>query len=416
MDMKTVRAQRSLGEQNRSAVLEEVVLRGPLSRAKIAETIGLSGAAVSRIVRPLLDDGILRELEDIDRARFANRLGRPPVLLDIAPEGGQVLGIDLSLSFQGVRLADLKNRTISKIDLDIDTRDTPDTIIDRLGDASLRLIDENLEDRTRLLGGFVMVAGAVDSRHEIVTRAYYLGWQDIPLGPRLSRILALPIRVESLMTSVALAEARFGAAKGRDDVLVAICGIRLVTGLMLNGQIIEGRRFPAGIVGRIPMVGEDGHATLVDRGASGLGVLLRMYGDSSDILTMPFRNQVALLTSVIARDRKGDPAVGQSLAATGRTLGRLLVQFALLVAPESLVIAGPLSAAPSFVEAAKEAVASAMGEDWPVEVSTSAVLGPDNNRSASCNLAICEYLFERPIDPTILGVSRPLAPPPPPGG
>ena len=396
---------RDRGGATLNAVLKELVLRGPLSRTEIATNLAVSGATITRAVRPLLECGLVREIDHVDRAESPPKLGRPSAHLDVAAEGGQVLGIDMSLSFQTVTLADLKNRAISKIALELSSQDRPDTVIRRMADACLRLIDRYVENRDRLLGGVAVLAGTVDQRNDRTVRSRYLGWQDVQFGARLSDILSLPIKVESLMTCSALAETRFGAAKGRSDVLVAICGIRLVTSVMLDGRTVEGRLFPAGLIGFAPILGDAESAVTVDQDASGLGVLLRMQDSSRDVRAMSISEQSALLSFVIARDRDSDPAVHLPLAETGRALGRVLVQFVACLAPESLVIGGPLARAPSFFEACREAVVAALGTENPVEIVGSSMFGPGSDRSMSCGLAIGEYLFERPIDPAVMGDS-----------
>lgn len=406
MTVERVRDQRGVGRQNRSAVLETLLLHGPQSRVEIASRLSLSAATVSRIVKTLLDSGLVRQIEDTQEFRPSGGVGRPPVLLHIASEGGWVLGVDLGLSFQTVALADLGNRVISKIDLRFDERDTPESVVDGVTNACRRLIDEFVEEPSRLLGGFVMMAGTVDPRNGSVLRARYLGWRDVPLGASLSRALGLPIKVESIMASFVLAETRFGRVVGRDNVLVAVCGVRLVTGLLLNRQVVYGRRFPAGMVGMTPTVGGEGSVTTLDQSASGLRVLQHIYGDSCDVSAMRIRDQADLLSAIIQRDQDGDPAVAPALAETGRALGRILAQLARFVAPESLVIAGPLAAAPSFLAATRDATISMMGEDNPIEVRGSSFLMPEGYTSVSCGLAICEYLFERPIDLAALGASE----------
>ena len=400
-----IRDQRGLGKQNRRAVLEALVLRGPLSRKEIADRLGLTSATISRIVRPLLDCGLLQELEDLDQTNSVSRMGRPSIPLDLMPKGGYVLGIDLSLSFQSVVLADLKNHAVSTIGLSFDERDAPDTVIDEVTHACRRLIDEFVEERRRLFGGFVAVAGAVN-QHGNVTRSRYLGWRDVPLASTLSDNLSLPIKVETATTSLALAETRFGAATGQDDALIALCGIRLAIGMSVNGQVIRGRRYQAGLVGSVPLIAEDGSVTTADRCASGLGVLLRIHGDADNVLDASIGRQVAMLSNIIMRDRDGDPAVAPALAETGRTVGRVVAYCAFLTAPESLVIGGILATAPSFLAAAMDTATSTMGEDRSVGIHPSAFLRPDGYESVSASLAICEYLFDRSIDMAALGASE----------
>ena len=134
---------RGLGQQNRSAVLQEIVLSEPLSRTEIADRLGLTGATVSRITRRLLDEGVVRELPEERNAPKAGP-GRRAVRLDIDPRGGHVLGIGIGLTIQTVILTDLKNRVIAGTELQLPEVDDPEVVIDRIARESMRLIDRHV--------------------------------------------------------------------------------------------------------------------------------------------------------------------------------------------------------------------------------------------------------------------------------
>ena len=77
----------------------------------------------------------------------------------------------------------------------------------------------------------------------------------------------------------------------------------------------------------------------------------------------------------------------------GYGLGFVTTQGVRFVAPEIFVIAGPLSRAPSYVAAARAALAQGLGR-FAIDVTTSNVAGPVGDLSATCGLAVCEYLYE----------------------
>ena len=52
------------GRRNRQSVLEQILLFGPISRTAIADRVGLTAGAVSRIARPLIDEGLVREVPE----------------------------------------------------------------------------------------------------------------------------------------------------------------------------------------------------------------------------------------------------------------------------------------------------------------------------------------------------------------
>ena len=157
------------GDINRRAVLRQLVLHGPRSRGDIAARINLTAATLSRIARELIAAGLVAELPKRESDSPAGP-GRPSVDLDIAPEGGQVLGIAISPAFQTVALSDLKNRIIAETMLDIVALNDPDLVIQEVADHSRRLIASLPPDRRRVLGGFVMLPATVERRHGNVRR------------------------------------------------------------------------------------------------------------------------------------------------------------------------------------------------------------------------------------------------------
>ena len=400
-DALEARTHSGLGDRNRRTVLRELVLRGPSPRVEIAAEIGLTGATLSRIARELLDAGLVRELPGGSDAAPRGR-GRIPVLLDIAPQGGQVLGIGIAAALQTVTLASLKNEVIAGIELNLDALDDPDAVIETVAEESRRLVEAHVPDRGRLFGGVALISGAVDPASGSVLEAPALGWtREVPFRDGLAAFLDLPMRVESLPGGIALAEARFGAARGRADALVFTCGLGIAAGLVLDGRL-AGRRPapPPGRIGEMAVAGNGPGAMTLDEAAGGLGVLRRLHGDAVEPTRAATAGLARALLDTVRRD--GDPALAAAMTAAGFELGRAAAGFVRLIAPEVVVIAGVLSMSPHYVSAAREAIVEALGA-VPVEVAAGAVTGPLGGYSASCGLAVCEYLFER--TPDLAGLS-----------
>lgn len=391
-----IRTSGSKGLGNRRAVLEALVLHGPLSQAEVAGRVGLSVASVSRITRGLLASGLVRELGPggPGTGAYAGR-GRPPAYLDIAADGGRVLGIGIGPTIQTVTLSDLKNRVIGASELKLERLDDPDIVIRRVADACRQLIERHVPAGDRILGCYLMITGTVEPAGGRVLRSRYLGWREVALGARLGALLGLPVKVEAMPVAVALAETRFGAARRCRDALVLLCALGLGAGLIVNGRPVTGHGGSAGAIGLVPVPGEDGGTTTLDRVAGGYGIVRRLNG--GDLSSMPANAQAEALMRAIGRDRDGDPAAAALMAGTGRALGRAAAQYALLLAPEVVVVAGPLSLSPRYVEAARAAVHEGVGSS-AIEVAASAITGPVDGLSATCGLAICEYLFERAPD------------------
>jgi predicted NBD/HSP70 family sugar kinase len=142
-----------------------------------------------------------------------------------------------------------------------------------------------------------------------------------------------PVRLENDARCFTLAEARFGAGRGAQDV----CGITLGTGVgcgvMTGGRLHRGHHFQAGEVWRIPTRGHN-----LEHFLSGAGVV-RAYeaagGAAAGIDA----------AEVVARARAGDAAARQAWSTFAEDLVFLCETIVCLLDPAVIVIGGSLSQA-----------------------------------------------------------------------
>ena len=96
---------RDLRKTNRATALWELYLRGALSRQEIGAATGVSLATVSNVIGELLDQGVLIEVGSED-----SNGGRPRGLVQVNPEFGFVIGVDIGETAVLVELFDLGMR------------------------------------------------------------------------------------------------------------------------------------------------------------------------------------------------------------------------------------------------------------------------------------------------------------------
>lgn len=69
-------------------------------------------------------------------------------------------------------------------------------------------------------------------------------WQDTPLLPMMRDALGVPVRIDTDVNAAALAEWRFGAAKGLKSCLYVTVGTGIGAGLVVEGQLVHGLMHP----------------------------------------------------------------------------------------------------------------------------------------------------------------------------
>ena len=114
----------TVSETNRSRVLHYLYTHGISSRASIAQALGLSAAAITKITARLIDAGIIHEVGGIE-----GRKNRRSIGLELDPRQFHFIGVKFARSLVEIGVFDLKGETSSLTDLPPVQNDTiPDTI------------------------------------------------------------------------------------------------------------------------------------------------------------------------------------------------------------------------------------------------------------------------------------------------
>ena len=82
-------------------------------------------------------------------------------------------------------------------------------------------------------------------------------WRNFPLAERIARKYRVPVKVDNDANAAALAETRWGAARGFRYVFYATIGTGIGTGIVFDGKIYHGKTGSAG---------EGGHVSIDYRG------------------------------------------------------------------------------------------------------------------------------------------------------
>lgn len=119
-----------------------------------------------------------------------------------------------------------------------------------IGDLKLLLKDFSGFD---IKGIGIGVPGIVDVEKGFI---YYLpnisGWERYPLQSVLKKKLKLPVFIDNDANAFALAESRFGAAKGKKRVIFLTLGTGLGGAVIYNGKLLEGKT-SATELGHVPI-------------------------------------------------------------------------------------------------------------------------------------------------------------------
>ncbi len=359
IDLKKANVARSntIRDINRQIVLNYVRELGPFSRATIARETAMQRSTVSLIVDELRADGMIEEVGGESTG------GRPPSLLSLRVANAVAIGIDLGTVKTVMATSDLAGRVLEQEEFP--TRVDINITLDNIIACSQRLIARN---RGTIEGIGISLPGVVDPESGDLYVPHF-NWRNVPIAEGLTRATSLPVSIDNDANAAALAELWFGRPEIREvrDFILVLVETGVGTGVVFDGQVYRGEGGTAG---------EFGHMTI----GSGAPVTCAV---GSDECWEAFASERAALARYQKLSRpnglgeinfaqlvdlaiKGEQSARTALKETARYLGVGIANLIQGLAPEAVIVGGPIVRAwPVIADDLRASVDSSICRGFP---------------------------------------------------
>jgi predicted NBD/HSP70 family sugar kinase len=327
---------RDLRRENRAAVLWSLYFSRPGSRQDLSAATGLSPASVTNVVRELLGDGIVTEVgsEDSDG-------GRPRVLLDINPDYGYVIGVDIGETRIRVELFNLAMAERAKAEYPLDPAEHEvDVVVRDIAAGLSAVLTDGGVDPAAVLGVGIGVPGIVEQGPEVLVYGQTYQWDAVPLERLLRARTDLPLRFENCAKTMGQAELWFGAGRRVGNAAVVLIGSGVGASLISGGSSYQGHTSSAA---------EWGHTTIVVGGRRcrcGSAGCLEAYVGAEAILdrcgspaALSAGDEESMLAALLAV-ADSSPTTDAVLAETAEYLGVGIGNLINLFNPERVILGG----------------------------------------------------------------------------
>lgn len=336
-----------------SDILKHVRSSTGVSRVELARVLRLSASTAGIYVERLIKEGFLVETEKAERDA-----GRPPMMLRLNSEGGEFVGVDFEASNILSVAVDFADKPLRNSRSEITPTDSADEVVDKIEET----IEEVLpRDPKKLLAIGVGVPGLVNSAEGVAVNYKYIkNWSSVPLARRLTKKFGVPVYLENCVRSMALAELWFGQGLGIRDFLCI--GIRsgIGVGMVLDGRLYAGAHHAAGEFGRgrCPVLtGRAAQWFAATEKRSALGLELQEVASfraiqralqkaiaAGEKSVLQGRAQPVTLADILSAVQQRDQLTTLIVGEAAKCLGWAIGQLSLVVDPEKVVLAGPLTA------------------------------------------------------------------------
>ena len=318
---------------NRQIVLNYVRELGPISRAKIARETALQRSTVSLIVDELTAHGLIEEVGG------ASTGGRPASLLSLRTADAVAIGVDLGTIKTVIATSDLAGRVLGQEEFSTDPDAGRET--EKIVEFALRLMRRN---GGTIEGIGISFPGWVDPG---TTHSFspHFNWHGLPIAKTLTRATSLPVTIDNDANAAALAELWFGRPEISDvrDFIMVLVEAGLGTGVVFDGQVYRGKGGTAGEFGHMaigtgaPVACAAGSTECWEAFASERAALARYQKlkRTKGAAEVSFAQLVDLAL-------KGERAARTALKQTARSLGVGIANLIQGLAPEAVIVGGPI--------------------------------------------------------------------------
>lgn len=225
---------------NLARILRLVHEDGAQSRAALTAATGLNRSTIADLVAELVERGLVEEKDP----GTPGRVGRPSPVVS-ASAANVAIAVNPEVDAIEIAAVGLDRTVVIRARREQHAIPSPHAVADVIAEqiASWR---EGALAGARIVSIGIAVPGLVRASDGVVRLAPHLAWRDVALADIVSAATGLPVLVGNDATLGAMAEHRYGAGRGVDDVVYLNGGASGIGG----GLIVHGR----------PVVGAGGYA------------------------------------------------------------------------------------------------------------------------------------------------------------
>lgn len=377
--------------------MRELLRRGDVSRTELADRLGLSTMAVGRIVRELVDAGLVREAGTIDKAEGP---GRRQTSLELIPTGLYGAGIVASAYYQQVAIVDSLGQVVAERSVPVEDVGNGAATLKELCRALVDLIESAGVPPRRIAGIGGSLAAVVDPAAGAVVSAGYLGWEPFSLKRAVAAITDLPSAFENISKANNRAEAFMGVAQDASSVALIHAATTLGMSFSLNGALLRGNELQAGRIGHLPYAETKrfcscGRNNCLNCSGSGWSILSEL-GIVEGAKYRPdlVAHYAAEIERLVCADGNEDGEASQAKSAfirAGVALASALWQINLIDDPEMIVLTGSLSRSRSYLAGIFEGLSET--ENDSRSTASKIVIGQLGAARAAAIVALDEFAY-----------------------
>ena len=305
-------------------VAVDVLVHGPQSRAQLAKKMGLSPATLTRLVRPLLETGVLVESGAV---RTPGR-GRSSLPLDVVASDHRFIGVKLTTDSIYAVVTDLRGEILASETLREPSLAVPEVVSAVAGVVGR--LEAAVEPAVSAVG--VTVGGQVE-KGETVADSPFLHWHEVPFRTLLAERVRPPLWLANDVVGLTKAQQWFGYGRTHPDFALLTVGAGVGYGLVIDHEVVPT------MVSPISHLAVDPHGPLCPLGHRGC---MTAYVTSSAMRAAVGQGHGRPVTyeEVLQLAEDGNPLATRVVTEAAHALGRAVATITSLTGVERIILSG----------------------------------------------------------------------------
>jgi len=347
---------------NQQHVLNLVRMKRGISAREISQATQLQMSTISYTLRELKEGGFIRET-GMGESSFLG--GKPPVLWELSPDYGFVIGLELMPREIRLVLLDFSLNILVEKSVRVTLESDVEKMALKVREIVVQLLQDQKINEETVLGLGIGFPGIVDAGKGFVHYSYTFNLKNAALESALAPFFSYPVSIANDANAGALGIKWLSHAEQMvPHILYATINQDfqgMGIGLIINHELYEGAR---GFAGEIVSTMSPAKRKRI------LSQVAEKYGNSSGILRRLAALEPGIIPvrDVVAEIEAGDEAAKFILRQIAKEIGNELTRLVDLFDPATVVIGGDICIAEPYITRIIQERVSGMGASREITV------------------------------------------------
>ncbi|WP_211748793.1 ROK family protein [Paenibacillus sp. Marseille-Q4541] len=336
---------------SKKLLYDRIAEQGTVSKSDLLSTFSLTKSTMTRLLEEMTQEGLL-----IESGFGQSSGGRRPILYQINPSYGYILGLEISRVYSALGLFDMQMNPKSIVHWRMDQAFTPEKFLEHIHHhirAFLR--DHQLQDH-QIIGMGIGAVGPLDREKGLILSPLHFpatGWNDLPISKLVEERTGFKVMLDNGANTALLGERWSIRHANIQHMLYVHAGAGLRSAMMSYGSIVHGTMDMEDAIGQMiiqtdgPRLDHSGNygaleafvsiKALVNQARAevklGRESILRTYKVSAEQLTYDV---------LVQAFRDGDPHARELFTQAAVHFGIGLANVINLFHPETIILGGAL--------------------------------------------------------------------------